>query len=305
MKIPILVALFVAVVCLSTAEVFGQGGPKSREEAQALAASLKYQQGQIVLHNGLATLNVPEGFRYLNGADANKVVVQLWGNPPQEEPLGLLLPETGPLGREAWAVIISYNEDGYVKDHDAEKINYNDLLKQMQKGIHEQNPERSKQGYPTMELVGWAAPPRYDPETHKLYWAKELKFADAAEDTLNYNIRVLGRRGVLVLNAVASMSELPQIEKSTPQILSAIDFNPGNRYADFNAASGDKVATYGLAALVAGGVAAKLGLFKGLWVLILGAKKFLIIAALAIAAWFRKLFGRKKDATEASGQQPS
>jgi len=134
---------------------------------------------------------------------------------------------------------------------------------------------------------------------------KALRQADAAEDTLNYNIRMLGRRGVLVLNAVASMSELPQIEKSTPQILSAIDFNPGNRYADFNAASGDKVATYGLAALVAGGVAAKLGLFKGLWVLILGAKKFLIIAALAMAAWFRKLFGRKKDATEASGQQPS
>jgi len=148
-----------------------------------------------------------------------------------------------------------------------------------------------------MELIGWAEPPRYDSATHKLYWAKELKFGNATGNTLNYNIRMLGRRGVLVLNAVASMDQLSQIEQKTPEILSAIDFNPGNRYADFSAASGDKVATYGLAALVAGGVAAKLGLFKGLWVLILGAKKFIIIAALAVAAWFRKLFGKKPPAT--------
>jgi uncharacterized membrane-anchored protein len=72
-----------------------------------------------------------------------------------------------------------------------------------------------------------------------------------------------------------------------------VEFNSGNRYADFNPASGDKVASYGIAALVAGGVAAKLGFFKGLWVLILGAKKFIIIGAVAIAAWFRKLFGKK------------
>jgi len=40
-------------------------------------------------------------------------------------------------------------------------------------------------------------------------------------------------------------------------------------------------------------VAAKLGFFKGQWVLILGATKFIIIGVVAIAAWFRKLFGRK------------
>ena len=117
---------------------------------------------------------------------------------------------------------------------------------------------------------------------HKLYWAKQLKFGGGNEDTLNYNIRILGRRGVLVLNAVAAMSQLPEIERNAPKILAALDFNPGNRYADFSEASGDKVASYGIAALVAGGVAAKLGLFKGLWVLLLGAKKFVIIGVVAL-----------------------
>ena len=290
-----LVTLLIALSVSAIAPA--QEHPKSREEAQALVATMKFQQGRNVLKDGLATLSVPEGFRYLNGADANKVIVNLWGNPPGQQPLGLLMPDMSPISRDAWAVIITYNEDGYVKDNDAAKIDYSNLLRQMQKSIHDANSERTKQGYPTMELIGWAEPPRYDSATHKLYWAKELKFGNETGNTLNYNIRMLGRRGVLVLNAVASMDQLSQIEQKTPEILSAIDFNPGNRYADFSAASGDKVATYGLAALVAGGVAAKLGLFKGLWVLILGAKKFIIIAALAVAAWFRKLFGKKPPAT--------
>src|SRR6201999_2028482 len=107
-----------------------------------------------------------------------------------------------------WAVIVSYEEDGYVKDEEAGKINYDELLKQMQKGIHDANKERERDGYPAMELVGWAAAPRYDRNTHKLYWAKNLKFTGEDENTLNYNIRMLGRRGVLVLNAVASMHQL-------------------------------------------------------------------------------------------------
>jgi uncharacterized membrane-anchored protein len=92
------------------------------------------------------------------------------------------------------------------------------------------------------------------------------------------------------------MSQLSEIEEATPKILGAIDFNPGHRYADFNPKS-DKVAEYGLAALVAGtatAAAVKLGLFKGLWVAILAAKKFVIVAVVAIAASVRKLFNRKQ-----------
>ncbi len=279
---------------LLTSIVLAQDPPISRAEAEALVASLKYQQGSIDLRHGLASLQLPDQFRFLNGVDANTILVRLWRNPPQSEPLGMLIPaNVSPLSPEFWGVIFSYEEDGYVKDKDAEKINYDELLKQMRKGAQADNKEREKQGYPSVEIIGWAAPPRYDQSAHKLYWAKEVRFGNETENTLNYNIRILGRRGVLVLNSVAGMSQLPEIERNTPAILSAVEFNSGNRYADFNPASGDKVASYGIAALVAGGVAAKLGFFKGLWVLILGAKKFIIIGAVAIAAWFRKLFGKK------------
>jgi uncharacterized membrane-anchored protein len=300
MKLPAVVAFFFAAVTLSLVPSHGQDRPLTKEEAQAAAASLKFQRGDIVLKDGLATLKVPDGLEFLDGKDAQTVLVKLWGNPPMAPPLGLLMPaNTSPLSPDSWAVIITYEEEGYVKDKDAEKIDYADMLKQMQKDAREANKQREKQGYSTVELIGWAAPPRYDKAVHKLYWAKQLKFSGSNEDTLNYNIRMLGRRGVLVLNAVAAMPQLPEIEKKAPEILAALDFNPGHRYADFSEAAGDKVASYGIAALVAGGVAAKLGLFKGLWVLLLGAKKFVIIGVVALGALLRKLFGKSK-ATDVS-----
>ena len=272
----------------------------SREQAEALVSGLKYQQGEIALQNGLATLRVPDGFRFLNGSDAQTVLVKLWGNPPSSDPVGMLMPaEVSPLTAESWAVVLTYEPDGYISDKDAEKINYTELLAQMQKDMVSANEERQKGGYEPIHLVGWAKAPRYDSQTHKLYWAKELKFGSQPENTLNYNIRMLGRGGVLVLNGIAAMSQLPDIEQATPKILGAIDFNPGHRYADFNPKS-DKIASYGLAALVAGGAAAtavKLGLFKGLWLAILAAKKFIIIGVVAIVASFRKLFKRKETTT--------
>jgi uncharacterized membrane-anchored protein len=293
------------VVLLFTGFLAATGFVRAQEDTNQLAQmaqlariakNLKYQQGEIDLRGGLATLSVPKEFNYLGPDDAETVLVKLWGNPPSDEkPLGLLIPAgMTPLDTNCWVVTIDYSEDGYVKDGDASKLNYDDLLKKMQAGIAENNKERQKQGYPNITLVGWAAPPRYDAATHKLYWAKDLKFGDDEHDTLNYSIRMLGRKGVLELNAIANVEQFSEIDQQTPQILGMVDFKEGNRYADFDPKT-DKVAKYGIAALVAGGAlaaAAKLGLLKGLWVAIIALKKFIIIGVVAIVAFFKKLFKR-------------
>lgn len=277
----------------------GQDTEPTGAEIKKIVENLHYQQGEIKIQNGLATFNVPTNFNYLDASDSKTVLVKLWGNPPAQvdDVLGLLMPANmTPVDSNAWAVTISYQNDGYVKDSDADKINYDDLLKRMQTDVRDENKARTDKGYPAMELVGWAAPPRYDAATHKLYWAKEFKIEGASENTLNYDIRILGRHGVLVLTAISDIDQLSEIENRTPQILSMVDFNQGNRYADFDPKV-DKVATYGIAALIAGGVAAKLGLFKLIWVFILAAKKFIIIGLAAIAAWFKKIFGKGKNTT--------
>lgn len=262
-------------------------------EIVQLVKSLKYQQGEIDLRGGLAKLNVPKEFNFLGSDDAETVLVKLWGNPPSaEKPLGLLLPAgMTPLSSNVWVVTLSYVEDGYVKDTDASKINYDDLLKDMKKGIAENNKARQEKGYPAITLVGWAATPHYDAETHKLYWAKQVKFEGEENDTLNYNIRMLGRKGVLELNAIADIKQFETIDKQTPQILGMVDFQEGSRYADFDPKV-DKVATYGIAALVAGGIAAKFGMFKMLWLGLLAAKKFVIIGVIAVVAFAKKFFNR-------------
>lgn len=258
-----------------------------------LVDGLKFQQGTVDLHNGLAKIEVPADFRYLGPDDAEKVLTKIWGNPPSgDRTLGMLFPaETGPIDPGSWGVLITYEEDGYVKDDDAAKINYDDLLKQMKEGTVEENKAREKQGYPGIELVGWAASPRYDAVEKKMYWAKELRFGGEQETTLNYNIRILGRRGVLVLNAISAMEQLPVIEKATPQLLGMVNFQEGHRYADFNAAT-DKVASYGLAALVAGGLLTKGGFFKVLLAGLVAGKKFVWIGAIALFAIVKKLISK-------------
>jgi uncharacterized membrane-anchored protein len=106
---------------------------------------------------------------------------------------------------------------------------------------------------------------------------------------------MLGRHGVLELNAVAGIGQLEEIDKQTPQILGMVNFKEGNRYADFDPKT-DQVAKYGLTALVAGGTlaaAAKLGLFKAIWVFLIAAKKFVVIGAVALVAFIKKIFNRR------------
>lgn len=297
MKIKLTVLLFAGLLAATGVVCAQDDTNKIPPEIIRLIKNLKYQQGVIELRGGLAKLTVPKEFNYLGPEDTEAVLVKLWGNPPSEtKPLGLLMPAgLTPLNTNCWVVTIDYSEEGYVKDSDADKINYDDLLKKMQKGVADQNAERQKQGYRAITLVGWAAPPRYDAATHKLYWAKDLKFEGEQGDTLNYSIRMLGRKGVLELNAVADLGQLAEIDEQTPEILGMVDFKEGNRYADFDPKT-DKVAKYGIATLVAGGAlaaAAKFGLLKFLWVGILAAKKFIIIGVIAVVAFFRKLFNRR------------
>lgn len=277
------------IACMITsAYVFAQN------TAEDPAKKLKFRSGKISLPGGFAELNLPKELRYLDPKQTVIVLEDIWGNPKGsgEDTLGMICPvSVSPDDDNSWAIVITFEESGYIKDNDAEKINYDDLLKQMRKSISEENEERAKNGYDKIELIGWASSPRYDKSNHKLYWAKELKFGNSKSNTLNYNFRVLGRKGVLNLNAVAGMNSLKEIENKSALILSSVSFSKGNSYADFDSKS-DKVAEYGIAALILGGtaVAAKAGLLKGLFVAILAAKKFIIIGLVALAGLLFKRF---------------
>jgi uncharacterized membrane-anchored protein len=135
----------------------------------------------------------------------------------------------------------------------------------MQKRASDTNPDRVKAGYPAIELKGWAEPPHYDPDAKTLYWAERFRFGDDTQDTFNYKIRVLGRQGVLDINVIDSIENLDKARKLTPTILKMASFKQGSTYGDFSSAT-DRVAEYGIAGLIAGGVLLKAGFFKVLLV---------------------------------------
>jgi uncharacterized membrane-anchored protein len=295
--------LFAVPFALGT--VFAQEPPPAAPTDPAkLDAELRYQTGTVQVSDGKATFNLGPEFRYLDPKQTARLLTEGWGNPPSEETLGMIIPAgTSPLSAEGWGVVVTYEEDGYVDDKGAEKIDYNELLGEMKKSVVEENKERAKAGYEPMQLVGWAEPPRYDKATNKMYWAKDIKFGNAPVDTLNYNIRVLGRRGVLVLNAVSTVDQLASVRMSMQQLLPAVEFNPGHRYADFIPGK-DKMAEYGIGALVVGTLAAKTGLFKVLLAGLLAAKKFVIVGIAGLGAWLRKTFKKKEPAATAEAIEP-
>lgn len=221
------------------------------------------------------------------------MIEDLWGNPPSgEAPLGLLMPGSSNVTLPGgYAFIVSYKDMGYVKDDDAAKINYDDLMKDMKKSSIEENLERKKLNLTQMDLLGWAAKPYYDNQKKILHWAKEYQIAGEEENTLNYDIRVLGRKGVLVLQAVSTMDELDSVNAHINDVLGMVNFTEGNRYSDFNSST-DNIAAWTIGGLVAGKVLAKVGFFA----VILKFLKFIIAGiVLAGGAIWRFITGRKKE----------
>ncbi|RYY64545.1 MAG: DUF2167 domain-containing protein [Chitinophagaceae bacterium] len=259
---------------------------------QKIEQGLRYQTGKISLPNGVATVNVPKGFRFLGPEDSKKVLEDAWGNLPGDAPLGMIVPgDEGSAINADYAFIVQYEGMGYVKDNDADKINYDDLLKQMKEDGVAANAERRKQGLQTLDLLGWASKPHYDKANKILYWAKEIRAEGSEEHTLNYDIRVLGRKGVLVLQAVAGMSQLDSVNVHIKDVLGMVAFNEGHRYADFDSNT-DEIAAWTIGGLVAGKVLAKVGFFA----IILKYIKLIVLGLVAIVGGiWRRITGRKKE----------
>lgn len=253
--------------------------------------SFKYQTGKVDFKNENAFINVPKGFKFLDGKQTQYILHDLWGNPEDTTILGSLVPDNkGVTYSDSWIFVITYQNDGFVKDDDADDIDYDDLLKEMKEDTKTANEERKLAGYDSAELVGWASKPFYDNNLKVLHWAKEIKFGKSESNTLNYDLRVLGRKGMFNVSAVANMTELAEVKASIPNIIKSVQFNDGNKYSDFDSST-DTVAAWTIGGLVAGKVLAKVGFFA----LIAKFGKVIFLALIGGFAALKKFVFGKKD----------
>lgn len=242
-----------------------------------------------------ATLHLPAGFRYIPPAES-AALLRLMGNNPGSNLMGLVFPAEEKEGSE-WFVVIEYEDSGHIKDDEAKEWNADDLLKGLKEGTEAQNEERRKMGVPEMVVLGWVEPPRYDEATHRLVWSASTKGKAEPGDQpagINYNTYALGREGYVSLNLVTAFANIAADKPIAHQLLSALEFNEGRRYADFNEST-DRLAEYGLAALVGGVAAKKLGLLALAAAFFAKFAKLIGLGAIAVLGIGAKLFkGRNK-----------
>jgi uncharacterized membrane-anchored protein len=275
------------------------------EEAPTLAeapteAQLAFEAGMQAMVRGpadvkiadQAVIHLPDGYGFVPQAQAKRML-EAMGNVSNPKELGLLLP----LGADGfpWFTIVTYEPEGYIKDDDAKDWDKDELLDSFREGTEADNERRRKAGFTELEVVGWAEPPSYDPASHRLVWSIAAKDRGApadAEQGVNFKTLALGREGYIGLNMVTGLAELDKHRADAHTLIGALEFNAGKRYGDFVAGT-DRVAEYGLAALVAGVAAKKLGLLALAAAFMVKAWKLVAVGVFAASAGIKKFFGKK------------
>ncbi len=270
-----------ALMILAAAPAGWAQSARDPEQAWKEVQALAWQRGPTAAQIGsVATINVPEGLAFLDGPNTRRLL-ELTQNPPRDNRYTLATPDL------TWFAIFFFEDSGYVKDD--EKLDTDALLQALQEADTRSNTERKRLGIPGLHTAGWHVPPHYDAATKRLEWGLQLR-GDDGHITVNYTIRMLGRRGVMHAILVCDPDGLEKHIATFKNALTGYGFAQGERYAEFK--SGDRIAEYGLAALVLGGaavVATKSGFGKAI-------AKFLVLGVIALGggllAFFRKLFKR-------------
>jgi uncharacterized membrane-anchored protein len=247
--------------------------------------SIQWQKGPTTAQvGGESRLSVPKECEFTDATGARQFMIAT-ENPPSGNELGVLICDMSEAEGDEWFVVFSFDGSGYVKDDDAAELDADAILSSIRESNEAGNKERVKNGWATLSITGWAKAPYYDPRTQNLTWA--LSGMSEGSGVVNHSVRLLGRGGVMSADLVVSPERFAATVPDFDRIIGTHAFVAGRKYAEWK--PGDKVAEYGLTALVAGGavaVAAKSGLLAKLG-------KFIVIGVVAIGAWVKSLFSRK------------
>jgi uncharacterized membrane-anchored protein len=287
-------ALFAHMSCASAQDA----SPQNSEMQKAIAAAINAATegpADVPLRE-LATIHLPDIYSFIPRKEG-AALMRAMGNTTDDNFNGLIVSKRDD---QYWFVTIDYRDSGHVKDDDAKSWNADELLQSIKESTEANNKERTERGFPALDVVGWVEPPAYDAAGHRLVWSMLLRERGKATQpaTINYNTYALGRQGYFELNLVTSEDTITEDRRHAGTILAALDYKPGERYADFDAST-DRVAEYGLAALIGGIAAKKLGLLAVIGLALVKFWKIVLIAVAVAGGGLAKLFRRKNTTPKA------
>lgn len=254
------------------------------QESESPLAKLGWvTEGKVEL-GSWATIEIPEGFGFLDGDDTRKLMTMM-GNLETDREVGMLMNM-----EEEWFVVYEFDEVGYVKDDEKDELDADKLLKQKKEGQEAANEYREQNGMEPMYVTGWIKEPFYNEETNNLEWGLRVK--SASGESANYLTKLLGRKGVMDATLVCNPADMDRILPKFRNQLAGYEYVDGEKYAEYQ--DGDKIAKYGLTALVVGAgatMAAKAGLFAVIGKFLAKAWKLVVVAVIGVFAAFKRLFG--------------
>lgn len=295
-------ALVLALVLLGAVPATAQKAPPTASERETeIQAAVTAAYGaalrgpQVIRLGSQGSIALPSGYQFIPQAEAQRFMRAV-GNRTGSSFIGLIVANSD---KDTWLVTIDFLAEGYIKDDDAKSWNADDLLKSLREGTDAANADRRERGFPELEVGGWVERPHYDPEKHRLIWsalARNKGAAPGTRESVNYNTYALGREGYYKLNLITGSDNIGGDKLHARALLAALSYDDGRRYEDFNAST-DRVAEYGLAALIAGAAAKKLGLLAAIGVFFLKFWKIAAIGVIGLGAAARKFFGRTPPPT--------
>jgi uncharacterized membrane-anchored protein len=286
--------------------------PNPDEEAKAYAAMLA--QGlkgptEVPIADR-ATMWLPAGRVFLEGEKARKLL----GIEPaswDDATLGVVLPvASGP----KWIAYVDLLNDGYIKDDESKSLDAGNLLAAYRSEVDSQNPGRARLGMTPLEVTGWLTEPSYDAKHHlsSCIGATAQGSKNPDDSIVNCTSFALGRDGAVKIVVSGDEASFAQFKGEAPALVDTIAFDKGKSYEDADL-SMDRVAGYGLPALVTGAVALKkltgaaaaattvkkVGLFALIAAKIFKAWKLLLAGAALLAAGARLIARKRQNAPEA------
>ncbi|HEY6969355.1 MAG TPA: DUF2167 domain-containing protein [Candidatus Angelobacter sp.] len=286
-----------AVLLLMFALTVVVAAQEPQSQSQNQGSRIQWQNGPTIGYLGdVAQLKIPAGYKFTGKAGALRVM-ELTHNPASGNELGVVIPAGDDV---KWFMTFEFSDTGYVKDDEKDNLDADALLKSLQEGTEAANEERRKRGWKPFHITGWETRPYYDPLTHNLTWAIDGKGDDpTSSGSVNHSIRLLGRGGTMNVDLVVAPADYQASIAQFNAVIGGFSYIQGQRYSDFRA--GDKVAKYGLAALIAGGTGAvllKTGLLAKFW-------KLIVVGFAALVGLIKKIFSSLFGSKEIKIEDPN
>lgn len=275
------VVIMFAICALSSAPALATTAQQHEAAARREFGRMHWAGGRQKLSTSNGTFSVPSGAKMVVGAEAQRADELVNGTTAADS--------EGFVRMSHRTLYLSYSDSGYVTADDWKDVNSDELLKSFTQVTEQNNEARVRSGISPLYTDGWIQRPTFDATRKSVRWIVGLH--NASGKFVNAVALQLGRRGYERFTLASTGADPKGDAAILARSVNDYQFNPGFRFSDY--VQGDKLAGYGIAALVGTAAGATIAKTVGFGAILLLIKKFFFIIlafGAGLVVWLKRLF---------------